>query len=404
MCSGRRWRTSSRPHGLTLRHFPQSFEFSTLGGWLATRSGGHYATRVHAHRRPRRVDAGRHAGRDQRVAPAAGLRRRPVAGPAVPRLGGHARHHHRGVDAAAGPPALAGAGVRPLRATTTTAVAATRAIAQSRAVPDQLPAARRRPRRCSRGRQRRRRRCSCSASSRPTTRSTRGSTGRVELCRDHGGERVRRRQRRGPAASHGGGRRRDMARRRSCACPYQRDALARHSVIAETFETACTWDRFHAAARRGHRRRRREAIERGLRRRRGDAAGSPTSTPTARRRTSASRARAAGQHRLAQWDEIKAAASEAHRGAAAARSPTTTPSAATTAPGTTGSGPSRSRPRSPRPSARSTPRACSTPACSSVPDINSTDQQSAPAEVEELLGVTITPLRHRNRCRAPTCC
>src|SRR5262249_22008018 len=30
--------------GLTLRHFPQSFEFSTLGGWLATRSGGHYAT------------------------------------------------------------------------------------------------------------------------------------------------------------------------------------------------------------------------------------------------------------------------------------------------------------------------------------------------------------------------
>jgi alkyldihydroxyacetonephosphate synthase len=33
-----------RPNGLTLRHFPQSFEFSTLGGWLATRSGGHYAT------------------------------------------------------------------------------------------------------------------------------------------------------------------------------------------------------------------------------------------------------------------------------------------------------------------------------------------------------------------------
>jgi len=33
-----------RPHGLTLRHFPQSFEFSTLGGWIATRSGGHYAS------------------------------------------------------------------------------------------------------------------------------------------------------------------------------------------------------------------------------------------------------------------------------------------------------------------------------------------------------------------------
>ena len=31
-------------HGLTLRHFPQSFEFSTLGGWVATRAGGHFAT------------------------------------------------------------------------------------------------------------------------------------------------------------------------------------------------------------------------------------------------------------------------------------------------------------------------------------------------------------------------
>ncbi len=33
-----------KPHGLTLRHFPQSFEWSTLGGWIATRSGGHFAT------------------------------------------------------------------------------------------------------------------------------------------------------------------------------------------------------------------------------------------------------------------------------------------------------------------------------------------------------------------------
>jgi alkyldihydroxyacetonephosphate synthase len=37
-----------RPHGLTLRHFPQSFAGSTLGGWIATRSGGHYATN-HTH-------------------------------------------------------------------------------------------------------------------------------------------------------------------------------------------------------------------------------------------------------------------------------------------------------------------------------------------------------------------
>lgn len=37
-----------RPSGLTLRHFPQSFPWSTVGGWVATRSGGHYATN-HTH-------------------------------------------------------------------------------------------------------------------------------------------------------------------------------------------------------------------------------------------------------------------------------------------------------------------------------------------------------------------
>ena len=37
-----------RGHDLTLRHFPQSFPWSTVGGWVATRSGGHYATN-HTH-------------------------------------------------------------------------------------------------------------------------------------------------------------------------------------------------------------------------------------------------------------------------------------------------------------------------------------------------------------------
>lgn len=35
-----------RERGYTLRCFPQSFEFSTLGGWIATRAGGHFATRL----------------------------------------------------------------------------------------------------------------------------------------------------------------------------------------------------------------------------------------------------------------------------------------------------------------------------------------------------------------------
>jgi alkyldihydroxyacetonephosphate synthase len=37
-----------RAHELTLRHFPQSFQFATLGGMIATRAGGHFAT-VHTH-------------------------------------------------------------------------------------------------------------------------------------------------------------------------------------------------------------------------------------------------------------------------------------------------------------------------------------------------------------------
>ena len=37
-----------KPESVTLRHFPQSFEWSTLGGWIATRSGGLFAT-LHTH-------------------------------------------------------------------------------------------------------------------------------------------------------------------------------------------------------------------------------------------------------------------------------------------------------------------------------------------------------------------
>ena len=33
-----------RERDLAFRHFPQSFEYSTLGGWIATRAGGHFAT------------------------------------------------------------------------------------------------------------------------------------------------------------------------------------------------------------------------------------------------------------------------------------------------------------------------------------------------------------------------
>jgi alkyldihydroxyacetonephosphate synthase len=42
--TGPRLEEQLRAHGLTLRHYPQSFELSTLGGWIATRAGGHFAT------------------------------------------------------------------------------------------------------------------------------------------------------------------------------------------------------------------------------------------------------------------------------------------------------------------------------------------------------------------------
>ncbi len=37
-----------KPHGLSLRHYMQSFALSTFGGWIATRSSGHFAT-VYTH-------------------------------------------------------------------------------------------------------------------------------------------------------------------------------------------------------------------------------------------------------------------------------------------------------------------------------------------------------------------
>ncbi|MDX6722804.1 MAG: alkyldihydroxyacetonephosphate synthase [Solirubrobacteraceae bacterium] len=44
--SGPRLEEQLAAHGMTLRFFPQSFEMSTLGGWIATRAGGHFATNL----------------------------------------------------------------------------------------------------------------------------------------------------------------------------------------------------------------------------------------------------------------------------------------------------------------------------------------------------------------------
>ena len=128
----RRSRSSSREHGLTLRHFPQSFEFSTLGGWIATRAGGHFATRLDAHRRPRRVRPRDHADGRVGVAAAARLGRGPVARPAAARLArGSLGVDHRGVGARAGRAAARALGAPCASPTFADGAEAVRAIAQS---------------------------------------------------------------------------------------------------------------------------------------------------------------------------------------------------------------------------------------------------------------------------------
>jgi hypothetical protein len=133
--------TQLKPHGLTLRHFPQSFEFSTLGGWIATRAGGHYATH-YTH-----IDDFVEATRLVTPAGIMQTRRLPAsgAGPAPDRLvigsEGHARRHRRGVDAAAGRAAVSRLGVGAIQRLRSRrrVRAGHRAV---RAQPQQLPAAR----------------------------------------------------------------------------------------------------------------------------------------------------------------------------------------------------------------------------------------------------------------------
>jgi alkyldihydroxyacetonephosphate synthase len=57
-------------HGLTLRHYPQSFELSSLGGWIATRAGSHFAT-LYTHIGERAVRGGA-AGGQARARPRGG--------------------------------------------------------------------------------------------------------------------------------------------------------------------------------------------------------------------------------------------------------------------------------------------------------------------------------------------
>ena len=83
-------------HGLTLGHYPQSWEYATVGGWVATRSAGQASTGYGA---IDKVVSGLRcvapAG-DIALAPIPATRRGPGPAPAAGRLGGTVRRDHRG--------------------------------------------------------------------------------------------------------------------------------------------------------------------------------------------------------------------------------------------------------------------------------------------------------------------
>jgi alkyldihydroxyacetonephosphate synthase len=290
-----------RPHDYTLRHFPQSFEFSTLGGWLATRSGGHYAT-VYTH-----IDD---LVESMRVVTPTGIsesRRLPGsgAGPSPDRLFlgsegslGIITEAWMRVQDRVRFKASASARFATLEAATD----ACRAVSQSGLFPTN---------------------CRVLDGGEATSAGvTDGSSvlllgfesadhpvdawaeRAVELVRDHGGEvpdGIRSSSTEGTAGAW---------RNSFIRAPYGRDALTRLGVVVDTFETACTWDGFpslHAGVV--------DTLTDALQRICGGGSIScrfthvypdgpaPYFTVMAPSR--------AGADQLAQWDEIKAAAGDA---------------------------------------------------------------------------------------------
>lgn len=226
-----------RPKGLALRHFPQSFEFSTLGGWIATRAGGHYATgqtHIDNFTESLRVVTPIGVSESLRV-PASG------AGPLPDQL-------FLGSEGALG--VITEAWVRVQRAPAFRAstsmrfddfqqgVRATLAVAQSGLTPS-----------------------NCRLLDPLEAMLGAGATDgtsvlllafesadhpvelylerAVEICRDHGGTRAQ------TGEQHISADRTQASWRQNfLKAPYLRDALARLGVVIETFETACTWSAF----------------------------------------------------------------------------------------------------------------------------------------------------------------
>ena len=218
-----------KAHGLTLRHYPQSFEFSTLGGWIATRAGGHFAT-LHT-----RIDDFVESVRAITPGGAWESRRLPGsgAGPSPDRL-------LIGSEGILGviteawvrvqePPAFKESAAVLFDAFDPGA-GAVRELAQSRLFPSNC-------RLLDPGEA-----ALTGAAPEGKAMLVLGFEGphdvsgamveAIELCRDHGGEA---RERRGESEG--------TWREAFLRAPYLRDTLVAAGILAETFETAVTWDR-----------------------------------------------------------------------------------------------------------------------------------------------------------------
>jgi alkyldihydroxyacetonephosphate synthase len=285
-----------REHGLTLRHFPQSFEYSTLGGWIATRAGGHYAT-LHTH-----IDDFVESVRaltprgpwESRRLPGSG------AGPSPDRLligsegilGVITEAWMRVQDA---PRYKESAGVT--FGSFESAAQAVRALSQSGLHPS-----------------------NCRLLDGEEAALTGAAPGgeallvlgfesadhevgpwmarALDLCMDHGGHQQE-------ARGEGRGRAEGAWRDAFLQAPYLRDTLVAAGVFAETFETAITWDRFEGLVA-AVRERTREALG-------GDGRVTCRLThvyPDGAAPYFTVLAPARRGDELAQWEEVKAAASE----------------------------------------------------------------------------------------------
>ncbi len=312
-----------KAQGLTLRHFPQSFEYATLGGWLVTRAGGHFATgETHVDDLTESIRAITPAGEwESRRLPGSG------AGPSPDRM-------LLGSEGILGVVTEAWMRVRPrpdFKATTTVefppgdrafseaATGAVRLIAQSRLMPSNLRL--------------------IDSLEAKTTMAGDGSATLLIIGFESAGQPVKDRMDQAVAIAESAGGRvasrssstpgdrasdqdggedagADRWRSAFLMAPYMRDTFVACGVIAETFETSITWDRFEDFHRNVIESTRRAVAE--VTGAPGEGEGAPRVScrlthvyPDGAAPYFTVLAPARRGSEVEQWDEIKAAASEA---------------------------------------------------------------------------------------------